>query len=83
MAGIDVELAREACRRLGYKPVFRKNPLGGEGQTVRRRRGSLSLGMFFYERQKAEVFMGRTVLAQPSGGYGAQGQSDRRSFTID
>ena len=24
MAGIDVELAREACRRLGYKPVFRK-----------------------------------------------------------
>ena len=24
MAGIDVELAREACRRLGYKPVFQK-----------------------------------------------------------
>ena len=72
--GIDVDLAKEACRRLGYRPEFHQ--VVWETKTRSWPWGNIDClwGSYLMTRPGGPLPMGRTLSVQPTGGAGPGGQ---------
>lgn len=66
-AGIDVELAKEAFHRMGYKPVFVNIDWENKKKPCRTRKNRLHMGVLFSDWKRKRVSLGRSLYAEPSG----------------